>query len=102
MMPHYDIIIVGAGPAGASSAIIAAQSGLNVLLCDKMKFPREKICGDCINPKIWPLLNLLRVSEKVKSQPFIRLENICVINSAGKQINGSVSAFAENPFIAMK
>jgi geranylgeranyl reductase family protein len=41
-----DLVIVGAGPAGAAAAIAAARSGLQVVLVDKATFPRDKICGD--------------------------------------------------------
>ncbi|RZA01479.1 MAG: FAD-binding protein [Sphingobacteriaceae bacterium] len=45
---HYDVIIVGAGPAGTSCAMALKGSGLNILLLDKESFPRDKICGDAI------------------------------------------------------
>ena len=45
---EYDIIIIGAGPAGATCALQLRHSGLRVLLIDKATFPREKICGDAI------------------------------------------------------
>ncbi len=45
---HYDVIIVGAGPAGTSCAMALNGSGLNILLLDKASFPRDKICGDAI------------------------------------------------------
>ncbi|MCA9924240.1 MAG: FAD-dependent oxidoreductase, partial [Anaerolineales bacterium] len=41
----YDIIIVGAGPAGAAAAYYLAKQGLQVALIDKATFPREKTCG---------------------------------------------------------
>jgi len=44
----YDIIIVGAGPAGTSTALALADSGLKVALIDKANFPRDKICGDFV------------------------------------------------------
>ncbi len=62
---HYDVVIVGAGPAGASCAALLARGGIRVLLSDKAKFPREKICGDCINPKCWDFFNLLGISDEV-------------------------------------
>lgn len=46
MRPEYDVIVVGAGPAGASCALYAARAGLSVLLVDRKRFPRDKICGD--------------------------------------------------------
>ncbi|MFF5264177.1 geranylgeranyl reductase family protein [Actinomadura viridis] len=46
-----DVIVVGAGPAGASTAYWLAQSGLDVLLLEKATFPRDKICGDGLTPR---------------------------------------------------
>ncbi len=44
----YDVIIIGAGPAGATCALQLRHSGLQVLLIDKSTFPRSKTCGDAI------------------------------------------------------
>ncbi len=49
--PAYDVVIVGGGPAGATTALYAARAGLKVLLLDKRRFPRDKICGDAIARK---------------------------------------------------
>ena len=46
-----DVIVVGAGPAGAATAYHAATAGLHVLLLDKAGFPRDKICGDGLTPR---------------------------------------------------
>ena len=43
-----DVIVVGAGPAGAMTATILAQQGYDVLLLDRNDFPRDKACGDGI------------------------------------------------------
>jgi geranylgeranyl reductase family protein len=46
-----DAIVVGAGPAGATTAYHLAQAGLDVLLLEKSTFPREKVCGDGLTPR---------------------------------------------------
>jgi geranylgeranyl reductase family protein len=46
---EYDVIIVGAGPAGSTCAAFLGKRGHKVLLIDKAKFPRDKICGDAIS-----------------------------------------------------
>ncbi|GAA5198728.1 geranylgeranyl reductase family protein [Rugosimonospora acidiphila] len=47
-MDEYDVVIVGAGPAGSSAAIAARRAGASVLLLDRADFPRDKTCGDGI------------------------------------------------------
>ena len=46
-----DVIVVGAGPAGSTTAFYLARSGLDVLLLEKTSFPREKVCGDGLTPR---------------------------------------------------
>jgi flavin-dependent dehydrogenase len=45
-----DVVIAGAGPAGALAATILAKAGLRVTLFDRSRFPRHKLCGDTLNP----------------------------------------------------
>jgi menaquinone-9 beta-reductase len=46
-----DVVVVGAGPAGSATACYLAQAGLDVLLLEKSRFPREKVCGDGLTPR---------------------------------------------------
>ncbi|MEU9834260.1 geranylgeranyl reductase family protein [Streptosporangium sp. NPDC048047] len=46
-----DVIVVGAGPAGSTTAFHLARAGLEVLLLEKTTFPREKVCGDGLTPR---------------------------------------------------
>jgi menaquinone-9 beta-reductase len=46
-----DVIVVGAGPSGSTAAYYLAQAGLNVLLLEKSRFPRDKVCGDGLTPR---------------------------------------------------
>jgi len=58
MMPgKYDVVIVGAGPAGSTAAYVLSQKGYNVLLLDKKQFPRKKLCGGCLSAKTLWFLN---------------------------------------------
>jgi geranylgeranyl reductase family protein len=45
---QYDVIIVGAGPAGCACAMALKNSGLRIAIIDKHQFPRDKVCGDAI------------------------------------------------------
>jgi len=61
----YDLAVVGAGPAGCAAAVEAARAGLRVLQIERSRFPREKICGDCVNPAVWPWLQALGVDREM-------------------------------------
>src|SRR5207244_156620 len=45
----WDVIVVGAGPAGSLAALQLARRSLAVLLVDQAIFPRWKVCGSCLN-----------------------------------------------------
>lgn len=51
MTHSADVIVVGGGPAGASTAHYLAQAGIDVLVLEKSEFPRDKTCGDGLTPR---------------------------------------------------
>ena len=61
MRTDFDAVIVGAGPAGSSAAILLAQAGWSVALIEKQRFPRRKVCGECIAASNLPLLEALGI-----------------------------------------
>ncbi len=61
----FDILIIGAGPAGTSCAISLVNSGLKVGIIDKASFPRDKICGDALSPDI--LKQLLWIDPELRN-----------------------------------
>jgi geranylgeranyl reductase family protein len=63
----HDVVIVGAGPAGAATALYAAREGLDVVLIDRCAFPRDKICGDAVARKSVAHLRELGVLERVRA-----------------------------------
>lgn len=65
MEQEREIIVVGAGPAGATAATILAQQGHDVLLLDRHQFPRDKTCGDAIPAGATEILIRLGMQQKI-------------------------------------
>ncbi|MGV3741551.1 MAG: NAD(P)/FAD-dependent oxidoreductase [Burkholderiaceae bacterium] len=61
MRTEFDAIIIGAGPAGSTAAIRLAQAGWSVALIEKQRFPRRKVCGECLAAGNLTLLDALGV-----------------------------------------
>src|SRR5437868_7933263 len=64
-MSDYDAIVIGAGPAGSSVSTLLAKSGRRVLLLEKSRFPREKLCGEFISPECLAFFERLGVRERM-------------------------------------
>ena len=56
MTDRWDVVVVGAGPAGATTALLLARAGASVLLLDRGRFPRDKPCSEYLSPGITPIL----------------------------------------------
>jgi menaquinone-9 beta-reductase len=61
MPADVDVLVVGAGPAGAAAGLAARRRGLDVLVVDKARFPRDKTCGDGLTTAALRLLEQLGV-----------------------------------------
>jgi geranylgeranyl reductase family protein len=83
----FDLAIVGAGPAGSACAAFCAEAGLHTLLLERERFPREKVCGDCLNPACWPVLRRLGVFERVRALPHGPLDAVEFIAIGGQTIH---------------
>jgi menaquinone-9 beta-reductase len=72
-----DVIVVGAGPAGSTTAFYLAQAGLQVLLLEKTRFPREKVCGDGLTPRA--VKELIDMGVDIDGPGWIRNKGLRVI-----------------------
>ncbi|MEV4665567.1 geranylgeranyl reductase family protein [Micromonospora echinofusca] len=62
---EFDVVVVGAGPAGSAAALAARRAGASVLLLDRSDFPRDKACGDGIAAHALDVLDELGVPDAV-------------------------------------
>jgi geranylgeranyl reductase family protein len=85
-METFDVAIVGAGPAGSSCAAFCSLAGLRTLVLERETFPREKVCGDCLNPSCWPILNRLDLIQRVRALPHAKLTSVEFIAISGRRV----------------
>ena len=97
-MTEFDVAIVGAGPAGCSTAITLAQRGCNVALIDRAVFPREKLCGDFLNPINWPVLDELAVSQDVLACPHNQISAFRITTADGAEAFSAIPVETERRF----
>jgi len=85
-MEVFDVAIVGGGPAGSSCAAFCALAGLHTLVLERERFPREKVCGDCLNPSCWSVLEGLSLTQRVWDLPHSKLTSVEFIAIDGHKV----------------
>jgi menaquinone-9 beta-reductase len=96
-MEEFDAAIIGAGPAGAAAAISLAGKGYRVALIDKEKFPRDKLCGDFINPINWPILRELEVDNEILTSEHDKVTAFRITACSGEQAQARLPAHNRGP-----
>lgn len=85
-MMRCDVLIVGGGPAGAACATVCARVGLRTVVVERAIFPRDKVCGDCLNPACWPVFARLGVADAVRALPHTLLRAVEFVGLRGKAV----------------
>ena len=91
-MGNVDVAIIGAGPAGSATAIGLARRGYQVALIDKRSFPREKLCGDFVNPINWAVLQELGVEDRVLAAPHGEVNSFRLTTSSGREAEAAFTS----------
>ena len=91
----FEVAVVGSGPAGATCAAFCAAAGIRTVLLEREKFPREKVCGDCLNPSSTPVFERLGVAGRVRALPHAALERVDFIGLSGRTVSVPLPQNAE-------
>src|SRR3954469_24663991 len=86
MTAEFDAIVVGGGPAGASAAVHLAASGARVLLAERERFPREKLCGEFISPECLEHFARLGVLEEMEQGGGARVSETVFYAPSGRGV----------------
>jgi len=90
-----DVIVVGAGPAGAATAILLAERGVSVLVLDRAAFPRPKICGEYLSPEALGILDRLAVLKMLDAAGAAQLAGMRITAPDGTTLLGSYRPIGE-------
>ncbi len=88
-MTRADVVVVGAGPAGAATAVLLAERGHAVTLLDKAAFPRPKICGEYLSPEAARVLDRLGVLKAVDAAGAQPLHGMRITAPDGTVLDGA-------------
>ena len=87
-----DVIVVGAGPAGAATAILLAEQGFDVLVLDRAAFPRPKLCGEYLSPEATRVLDRLGVLKALDAAGAVPLAGMRITAPDGTVVTGRYAA----------
>ena len=87
-----EVIVVGGGPAGASTAHALARQGVDVLVLDRAKFPRDKTCAEYLSPQASRVLSDMNVLDEI--------ERSCPAHLAGMRVRAPDGHYADGEFAA--
>jgi flavin-dependent dehydrogenase len=82
-----EVLIAGAGPAGAISALLLARAGVRVRLLDRAAFPRDKLCGDTLNPGALGMLRRLGIAQPIE-RAGLPIRGMVVTSASGVRVRG--------------
>jgi geranylgeranyl reductase family protein len=88
----YDVVVVGGGPAGASTAFALASAGVDVAVLDRARFPRPKPCAEYLSPEASRCLDAIGALHQVETSGAAQLSGIMVRSPAGHEIRGTFAA----------
>ena len=90
MTDRWDVVVVGAGPAGATTALLLARAGASVLLMDRARFPRDKACSEYLSPATTEILERLGggILDAVEGAAHAKLYGMKVVAPCGAAMCG--------------
>jgi flavin-dependent dehydrogenase len=93
----FDAVVVGAGPAGSTVAILLARAGWSVALIERQRFPRRKVCGECVAASNLPLLQALGIGDDFDARAGAALRQVTLL-CGNDAVTAALPAAADDRF----
>ncbi len=101
MNQAFEVVIAGAGLAGASLALGLARKGVKVALLDPSRFPRDKVCGEFLSPECWGVLDRMGLDDAVKSAGYHAIHSVRISTPSGREVVAEVTGSDGLPGIGL-
>ena len=95
---RVDVLIAGAGPAGSATAAFLAGAGLEVLVADRARFPRDKPCAEYMSPAAVRILDRLGVVPALEAHGGVPVTGTTVVGARGASLTGIFAQAGHRPF----
>lgn len=92
----WDVIIVGAGVAGSALACILAKQGIKTLVVEAKSFPRDKVCGGCLNQRAQHVLSSIGVLDDLIAM------GACELNQIELRVNKQTTRWNMPPMLSVR
>ena len=92
----YDVAVVGAGPAGSVMAWSLARRGVRVLLLEKSRFPRDKVCGDFVEPRGLRILDQLGCLTQLEDESPLPINRVAMFLQDHCSYQGDIPFYGKN------
>jgi len=79
-----EVCVIGAGPAGSVCALLLERRGIHARLIEQHRFPRDKVCGECVSALGWQVLERVGLIDKVKRVGAVRMRRGIIHGATGR------------------
>lgn len=89
-MTRSDLLVVGGGPAGATLATLAARAGAHVVLLERDRFPRQKVCGEFLSAEGCAVLGRLGLLDALRAAGGTSIDRFAISVPSGRRVEGAL------------
>lgn len=87
-----DVAVVGGSLSGSAAALALRREGREVVILERARFPRAKVCGEFLSHEALPVLARMEVLDEVRSAGAERIDRFSVVSPSGRSVRGPLPA----------